>query len=207
MKASKKSTKKYTKFVSKDKKTPIDTKKQKKKEPKMKIAESAIVDIVEIEDASETDALNFVGQPEEESADPIDQLTSIDKEEEVSESDVGTIETVTDNGEYHSVSLTGKVRPNSAPRIMWCDRIKTKFKSGDLVNLKLTKMVYKVVSANKDPHTYLIMASGNTVEASAKESEMTFAPQDSVWRSFWEENDPFKVKGINISCPSNGKMK
>lgn len=214
-----------------DKKIPVKKQKQ-KKERKMKVANPAIVDdlmavgdstivlddviddvigdvdtndTLDDDDVDAEDALNFAST--EDSADPIDQLTAIDKEEEVLESDIGTIETITENGEYASISPTGKVRPNNAPRIMWCDRIKTKFKSGDLVNLNNTKMVYKVVSTNKDPYTYLVMASGNNVQSSAKESEMTCAPKDSVWKTFWEENDPFKVKGVNISCPSNGKMK
>lgn len=212
----KKNKKKSTKTFAK--KRPAKKQKQ-KKERKMKVANPAIVDelmtvgdstIVLDDVLSDTetdvdDALNFVDT--EESADPIDQLTAIDKEEEVLESDVGTIETITENGEYASISPTGKVRPNNAPRIMWSDRIKTKFKAGDLVHLNRTKMVYKVISTNKDPYTYLVMASGNNVQASAKESEMSLAPKDSVWKTFWEENDPFKVNGINISCPSNGKMK
>ena len=132
----------------------------------------------------------------------------MDKEEEFTESDVGTLEDVSsDTGEMEEKRPIGKIKPNMIPRVMWSDHTKTKFKSGDLVNIYNGKTTYKISGLGKEPLTYDVMASGMNSTTNVKEEDTKLAGKDAKWSSYWEENDPFKVKGIKISCPSNDAMK
>lgn len=189
-------------------KTKTISKTDKKKEPKKMSKQTPELEVVdEPLDAIEaaTEALVSI---EEDSIDSIESLASIDKEEEFTDADVGTLEDVSPlTGETEEMRPMGKIRPNQPPRIMWSDRVKTKFKTGDIVNLNGTCATYKVVTPGKDPYTYEVLASGHNVIATAKERDMVLAPQGSVWKTFYEATDPFSVKGLNISCPSNKKLK
>lgn len=161
----------------------------------------------ELEDALDTNTESLVSL-EEDNVEPIESLASIDKEEEFTDSDVGTFEDVSSvTGEIEEKRPVGKIRPNLPPKTMWSDRIKTKFKTGDLVNIAGGTTVFKVVTPGILSHTYEVLASGHNVISTAKESEMKLAVDGSVWRTFWEENDPFRINGVKISCPSNGKLK
>jgi hypothetical protein len=191
----------------------VKVKKEKKKEPTS--MKTSIVPIEletednekELEDALDTNTESLVSL-EEDNVEPIESLASIDKEEEFTDSDVGTFEDVSSiTGEIEEKRPMGKIRPNLPPKAMWSDRVKTKFKTGDLVNISGGTTVFKVVTPGILSHTYDVLASGHNVTSTAKESEMKLAADGSVWRTFWEENDPFRINGIKISCPSNGKLK
>jgi hypothetical protein len=185
-----------------------DVKPEKKKE-KTKMAKPSVVEpvaepITDMFEESEVASLAI----EEDSIDSIESLASIDKEEEFTDADIGTLEDVSSlTGETEEKRPMGKIRPNPPPKIMWSDRVKTKFKTGDIVNLNGTCATYKVVAPGRDSYTYEVLASGHNVSAIAKEREMALAPQGSTWKTFYQATDPFSIKGLNISCPSNGKLK
>ena len=191
----------------------IKVKKEKKKEPTpMKTPIAPVEPEVEENESGWEDALDSNTESlvslEEDNVEPVESLASIDKEEEFTDSDVGTFEDVSSvTGEIEEKRPMGKIRPNPPPRVMWSDRVKTKFKTGDLVHIAGGTTVFKVVTPGRLSHTYDVLASGHNVTSTAKESEMKLAADGSVWRTFWEENDPFRVNGVKISCPSNGKLK
>lgn len=140
--------------------------------------------------------------------DSIESLTSMDKEEEFTDSDVGTLEDVScDTGELEEKRPIGKIKPNLPPKNCWNDGIKTKYKVGDIVNIYDSKTVYKVICPSKNGYTYEVQATGVNTTTIVYEENMKFAPENSVWKTFWEENNPFAVKGLKISCPSNNRIK
>lgn len=105
------------------------------------------------------------------------------------------------------------VRSNPKPKLGWADKTKPIFSPGDLVvPIELSKKEalefepYKIVCPHVYVESYCIKKSRILVESIIYSDEVQLAPKNGKpFVTHWEANDPFKVPGLNISCPSNNK--
>lgn len=105
------------------------------------------------------------------------------------------------------------VRSNPKPKLGWADKTKPIFSPGDLVvPIELSKKdalefePYKIVCPHVYVESYCIKKSRILAESIVYSDEVKLAPKNGKpFVTHWEANDPFKVPGLKISCPSNNK--
>lgn len=105
------------------------------------------------------------------------------------------------------------IRANPTPKEGWSEKKKPKFSPGDLiVPTELSKKEaleyepYKIVCPSKDLETYSAKKSGLLKEVIIDGEDYKLAPKNGKpFKTYWELNDPFKINGLNITCPSNKK--
>jgi hypothetical protein len=105
------------------------------------------------------------------------------------------------------------IRANPKPKLGWADKVKPLFSPGDLVvpielSKKEAKEVepYKIVGPHVEMESYFVKKSRILAESVMFSDELQLAPKGGLpFVSHWDATDPFKVKGVNISCPSNSK--
>jgi hypothetical protein len=146
----------------------------------------------------------------DEGEDPIAALASIDKEGEVTPTELGSI---TDEEGNEICPKIGAIRPNEPPKKHWSDNPKNvKFRAGDFVYMKIVKYRrthYKVVAPGIKPNTYEILPSESNKTTIVNGNEITHSPKHAhkLWKCYYEATSPFNIPGIKISCPSNDKFK
>lgn len=155
------------------------------------ISENTIVDDVDINDeVSDVETVNTA-----------DSLESMEDAETFSlggNEDDGRLETI---------------RANPKPKPGWSDKVEPTFSPGDLVvPIELSKKdalefePYKIVCPHVYFESYCIKKSRILAESIIYSDEVKLAPKNGKpFVTHWEANDPFKVPGIKISCPSNDK--
>lgn len=105
------------------------------------------------------------------------------------------------------------IRSNPKPRPSWTDKVKPKFSPGDLVvPIELEKKEaldfepWKIVCTYTYKESYSVKKSRVLSEVVMYGDEIKLAPKNGKpFVTHWEANDPFKVAGIKITCPSNNK--
>lgn len=130
------------------------------------------------------------------------------------------LETIEDQETFNLGGSTGDgeghletVRSNPRPKLGWSDKVKPKFSPGDLVvPIELTKKEaldfepWKIVCAYVHTESYSVKKSRVLSEVIMYGDEIKLAPKNGKpFVNHWEANDPFKVVGVKITCPSNRK--
>jgi hypothetical protein len=98
------------------------------------------------------------------------------------------------------------IRKNQPPKKTWSDFKKLKYKTGDLVVLKdNSTSIKKVMGPGIKTNTYELKTSGTMTTFFIDAKLITFAPEGSIWISFYEMNDP--VKRCQIENEARQKRK
>jgi hypothetical protein len=130
------------------------------------------------------------------------------------------LETIEDLETFNLSGSTGDgegqletIRSNPKPKPGWADKVKPKFSPGDLVvPIELSKKAalefepWKIVCAYVHKESYSVKKSRVLSEVVMYGDEIKLAPKNGKpFVNHWEANDPFKVAGVKITCPSNNK--
>jgi hypothetical protein len=204
---------KAKKSIKKSKKSKVITTKVIKQKP---ISKKHVLDDIEEDelnvDLPELDA-NLENQEISSDDEVIDDIETVN-------AIADPLETIEDLETFSLAGSTGDgegqletVRSNPKPKPGWTDKVKPKFSPGDLVvPIELTKKEalefepWKIACPDVHKETYSVKKSRVLSEVVVYGDEIKLAPKNGKpFVTHWEANNPFKVAGVKISCPSNNK--